>query len=250
LSSNRTKNNALAVQFTGQGQELADKLSGMEPSEQLKQQVLKENRLTARLRMAASRVEAAEKERIWAIATAHSTGLSIRKIAAATDLSSSRVHQLLHTDEAYQMPEWLNALTKSDAYVNELLTDEWTPSLTALKQQLADESEVLHWCISWLEKLACGETVIVNLRAESDSKTAFVAFDQARVVRVLKRIAADLDQLSGRRTPTENIDSKVDTTTAGVKHRHRLAEPEPELSSLSQREQRAILREKMGLPPL
>jgi hypothetical protein len=37
----------------------------------------------------------------------------------------------------------------------------------------------------------------------------------------------------------------------GIKHRRRLAEPEPALSSLSQRkrEQRAILREKMGLPP-
>ena len=34
---------------------------------------------------------------------------------------------------------------------------------------------------------------------------------------------------------------------AGVKRRHRLAEPEPELSSLSHREQRAILREKMGI---
>jgi len=32
----------------------------MEPPEQLKQQVLKEKRLTARLQMAASRVEAAE----------------------------------------------------------------------------------------------------------------------------------------------------------------------------------------------
>jgi len=31
---------------------------------------------------------------------------------------------------------------------------------------------------------------------------------------------------------------------------YRLGEPEPKLSSLSQREQRAILREKMGLPPM
>jgi hypothetical protein len=76
-----------------------------------------------------------------------------------------------------------------------------------------------------------------------------VAFDQARVRQVLKRIAADLDELSGRTTPTERHDSTLDPNAAGVEHRRRLAEPEPELSSLGQREQRDILREKMGLPP-
>jgi hypothetical protein len=76
-----------------------------------------------------------------------------------------------------------------------------------------------------------------------------VVFDQARVWRVLKRIAADLDELSGRVTLTEPNNAAVDTIAAGIQHRRRLAEPEPELSSLNQREQRAILREKMGLPP-
>ena len=42
----------------------------------------------------------------------------------------------------------------------------------------------------------------------------------------------------------------LDPAMRGVKRRHRLAEPEPELSSLTHREQRAILREKMGLPPM
>ncbi|MDJ0595978.1 MAG: hypothetical protein QNJ72_39355 [Pleurocapsa sp. MO_226.B13] len=42
----------------------------------------------------------------------------------------------------------------------------------------------------------------------------------------------------------------IDSVMAGVKRRHRLGEPEPEFSSLTQREQRAILREKMGLPPM
>jgi len=41
----------------------------------------------------------------------------------------------------------------------------------------------------------------------------------------------------------------TDARADGIQHRRRLAEPEPALSSLSQREQRAILREKMGLPP-
>jgi hypothetical protein len=176
-------------------------------------------------------------------------GLSIRRIAAATSLSSSRVHQLLHTDEAGEIPDWLSRLAEREVGADERPVGKQTLPPTALQQQLADESEVLGWCIGWLEQLARGETVVVNLRAETDPKTAFVAFDQARVMRVLKRIAADLDELSGRTTPTESHDSTLDTNAAGVTHRRRLAEPEPELSSLSEREQRDILREQMGLPP-
>lgn len=221
----------------------------MKPSEQLKQQSLTEKRLKARLQMAASRVEAAEQERIWALVAAHAAGLSIRQIAATTGLSSSRVHQLLHTNEAEQIAQGLSALSKPDGGIEEQSSDLGTSTLTNLQQQLADEGEVLGWCITWLEQLSRGEPVSVNLRPPSDAKTAFVSFDQARVVQVLKRIAAQLDRLSGRRTPSETLDSSVDLITAGVKHRQRLAEPEPQLASLSQREQRAILREKMGLPP-
>lgn len=122
-------------------------------------------------------------------------------------------------------------------------------SLQTFQQRLAEETEVMRWCISWLEQLAHDERVIINLRAESDSKTAFVGVDHQWVIRVLNRIAADLDQMSGYLTLNEEHDTNLDPIVAGVKHRQRLAEPEPELSSLSQREQRAILRERMGLPP-
>ncbi|MEM9006339.1 MAG: hypothetical protein AAGE59_22780 [Cyanobacteria bacterium P01_F01_bin.86] len=118
-----------------------------------------------------------------------------------------------------------------------------------LQQQLANEVEVLRWCITWLEQLARGERVVVNLRAESDPRTAYVSVNQSWVLRVLKRVTADLDRLSGHLRPIEENDEREEPITAGVKHRYRLAEPEPELSSLSQREQRAILREKIGLPP-
>jgi hypothetical protein len=74
-----------------------------------------------------------------------------------------------------------------------------------------------------------------------------VGVDQPWVIRVLNRVAADLDQLSGSLTLNEESKAELDPIIAGAKHRRRLAEPEPELSSLSQREQRAILREKMGL---
>jgi transcriptional regulator of heat shock response len=222
----------------------------MKSLEQLKQQVSKEQKLTARLSMAASRVEESEQERLWAIVTAHSSGLSIRKIATATNLSSSRIHQLLHTDEASQIPEFLNSLVHNNIRIDKQLSDDDSQLLSELTQRLADEGEILRWCIDWLEKLSRGEKVVVNLRPQSDPQTAFVAFDQARVLQVLKRIAADFDQLSGQKTSSENIDSTVDNVAAGMKHRRRLAEPEPQISSLSQRDQRAILREKMGLPSM
>ena len=91
---------------------------------------------------------------------------------------------------------------------------------------------------------------MVNLRAESDPRTAYVGVARSWVLRVLKQVAANLDQLSGTSYPIEESEVEPNPIIAGVKHRHRLAEPEPELSSLSHREQRAILREKMGLPPM
>jgi hypothetical protein len=55
----------------------------------------------------------------------------------------------------------------------------------------------------------CGEEVIVNLRPDTDPETAFVRFDRPRVLRVLARIAADLNELAGR--PTKPVaDDPVD----------------------------------------
>ena len=221
----------------------------METPEERRQRVHREKQLSNRLQQATTRLEAAQQERLWAIATAYEAGLSIRKIAAATGLSSSRAHQLLRAEEAREVPRWLSQLGEQESSANEGTAVSSSSPETDLQARLAEEVEILRWCIGWLEQLARGETVVVNLRAATDPKTAFVAFDQARVWRVLKRIAADLDELSGRKIPSENGESTVDPQVAGIKHRRRLAEPEPELSSLSQREQRAILREKMGLPP-
>ena len=166
-------------------------------------------------------------------------------------LSSSRVHQLLHTDEAQQIPEWLNSPRESGTGQDESPNkDDETPSLRLVQSRLAGEVNVLRRCILWFEQLTMGEPVVVNLRAESDAKTAYVRVDQTWVLRVLKRITADLDSLSGRVQQDEKSQKNEDPMAAGVEHRRRLAEPEPQWSSLSQRDQRAILREKMGLPPL
>ncbi len=222
----------------------------MESLDLSKEKELKDKRLTNRLRLATTRVKDAERERIWAIALAHAEGLSIRKIAKVTGLSSSRVHQLLHTDEAEQIPDWLNDLSVSLSRVDPESDGQQNFSPSEFQQELADEGEVLRWCIEWLKKLARGEKVVVNLRASIDPKTAYVAIDHEWVFRVLKRVAANLDQLSGTLFPTEESEVEVTPIIASVKLRHRLAEPEPELSSLTHPEQRAILREKMGLPPM
>ncbi|MEM8780254.1 MAG: hypothetical protein AAGF26_15560 [Cyanobacteria bacterium P01_G01_bin.49] len=221
----------------------------MESSDRSKEKELKDKRASKRLRLATTRVKDAERERIWAIAKAHAEGLSIRTIAKVTDLSSSRVHQLLHSDEVHQIPEWLNDLSVSLSEM-ELESNSQQSSLSELQQELADEGEVLRWCVEWLEKLARGEKVVVNLRASIDPRTAYTSIDREWVLRVMKRVAANLDRLSGNLFPTEESEMKSNPITAGVKLRHRLAEPEPKLSSLSHREQRAILREKMDLPPM
>lgn len=221
----------------------------MESSDRSKEKELKDKRASNRLRLAITRVKDAEREHIWAIAKAHAEGLSIRTIAKVTGLSSSRVHQLLHSDEAHQIPEWLNDLSVSLSEM-ELESNGQQSSLSELQQKLTDEGEILRWCVEWLEKLARGEKVVVNLRASIDPRTAYTSIDHEWVLRVLKRVAANLDRLSGNLFPTEEREMESNPITAGVKLRHRLAEPEPELSSLSHREQRAILREKMDLPPM
>ena len=143
----------------------------MESPEQFKQRVLTERRLTDRLRLATTRLEDAQQEHVWAIAAAKSEGLSIRKIAAAIGLSSSRVHQLLHTNEALQIPQWLNSPTEHQANTDEQSTGKEMQSLQPFQQRLAEETEVMRWCISWLEQLVIGERVVINLRAEECSLT-------------------------------------------------------------------------------
>jgi AraC-like DNA-binding protein len=79
--------------------------------EELRQRVQVERRLIARLKTANIRFTDAQIERIWAIASAHQAGLSIRKIAGATGLSSSRIHQLLNAPEGKEIPVWLSQLS-------------------------------------------------------------------------------------------------------------------------------------------
>src|SRR5690242_13853952 len=88
------------------------------PREALRQRVQLEQGLIVRLRTANLRFSDAQSERIWAIVSAHQAGLSIRKIAGATGLSSSQIHQLLNAPEAKEIPSWLSQLRPSGAYAD------------------------------------------------------------------------------------------------------------------------------------
>jgi AraC-like DNA-binding protein len=96
--------------------------------EEIHQLVQHERKLKNRLQLATTRLEEAERERIWAIVAAHDAGLSIRKIAAATGLSRSRIHQLLQEQEAHEIPEWLTHLRDREANPETLSdTDQRAP---------------------------------------------------------------------------------------------------------------------------
>jgi hypothetical protein len=53
-----------------------------------------ERRVLARVSRAAWRLEQAERERAWALASARAEGVSIRTLATAAELSPARVHQI------------------------------------------------------------------------------------------------------------------------------------------------------------
>ena len=80
----------------------------METDYEFQERIRHEQQMAARLRLATERLEEAQRKRVWAIVEAHQSGLSVRQIATATGLSSSRVHQLLGSDEAREIPRWLS----------------------------------------------------------------------------------------------------------------------------------------------
>src|SRR5947209_8194164 len=87
-----------------------------------------------------------------------------------------------------------------------------------------------------------GDDVIVNLRPDTDEETEYVRFDRPRVVRILERITADLDQLA------QGSDTQHDGDPT-TQHRKRLAEPPPPTRRLSTKEARDSLRAELKLPP-
>ena len=220
----------------------------METPETWKQRVHHEQHMMTRLRLAMTRLADAKRERIWAMVAAKEAGLSIRQIARATGRSPTRVHQLLQGDEAREIPVWLSQLSDPrPAHPAAAQADLPAPPPLGLRY-LTDEVEVLRWCLAWLERLEHADHVVVHLRPASEEATEFVPFDRPRVLRVLARIAADLDALARR--SSEHAEELVDgQEERRARHRQRLAEPEPPPRRLSRWEERAASRQALGLPP-
>jgi transposase len=211
----------------------------METHDEFQERIRREQQIAARLRLATQRLDDAQRERVWAIVEAHQEGLSVRQIATATGLSSSRVHQLLGSDEAREIPRWLSQQRRRGR-----------PSQPDVPARLADELKALRRCHEWLERLDRGERVVVNLRPETDPETEYVAFDCPRVLRVLARIIADLDELAGY--PPIAAEGRTQGKTAEARrahHRRRLAEPDPPPKRMTVQEERAALWDALDHPP-
>ena len=89
---------------------------------------------------------------------------------------------------------------------------------------LSDRDDLL------LESLATGGRPVVNLRPEEGSPDPYyVAVDQSRVIRVLRRIAHDLDELARARR-VEDLSASANDADPCLRLRRRLAEPPIELS--------------------
>src|SRR4051795_8833944 len=146
----------------------------METTDEFRERIRREGQIAARLRLATDRLEEAQQERIWAVVEAHESGLSIRQVAAATGFSSSRVHQLLGSDEAREIPRWLSQRRDQEAAPSQGRPD--------LQSRLAGEIDALRRCREWLGRLERGEKVLVNLRPEADPETEYVSFDRPRVL--------------------------------------------------------------------
>jgi hypothetical protein len=101
----------------------------------------------------------------------------------------------------------------------------YRPGRSDLQARLTGELEALRQCREWLERLDRGERVVVNLRPETDPETEYVAFDE------------------------EEATQREDAEARRVRHRRRLAEPDPPPKRFSVQEERAALWDALGLPP-
>jgi hypothetical protein len=90
--------------------------------------------------------------------------------------------------------------------------------------------------------------VVVNLRPDTEDATEFVRFDHARVLRVLARIAADLDAVA-RQDPATEPERLAESTDPRTRHRQRLAESDEKPRGRTAKEQRDALRNAFRLPP-
>jgi hypothetical protein len=117
-----------------------------------------------RLDRAAWRLQAAETERLWAIASASEQGQSVRKIAEAVGLSPTRVHQILKDADHEAIAEQISELREQGwPAVDSDGKDDGIADL--IGERIADEPSALRDCARWLEALN-NDTVVGLLDRE------------------------------------------------------------------------------------
>ena len=106
--------------------------------------------------------------------------------------------------------------SSDDSYLGDLVTCH-----NRTTNRIAAEVKLLRQCSHWLKQLENGEEVLVDLRPESDPTTEYVRFDRLQVVRILERIAADLDQLA------DGASTQADGNPQSERRRRLAQEPKP-----------------------
>jgi hypothetical protein len=190
----------------------------------------RERRVLRRVSRAARRLEQAERERAWALASARAERVSIRTLAAAARLSPARVHQITAAAD-------LDAL---DAALGELRAAGWPApedpggdddaeldGRDLICDRLVDEAGWLRQCADWLTRLHTSEyPPAVSLRPDGDHPgRALVVADLPPVAAIWQRIAADVDELArARRVADLGAAAARPDRRAG--RRRRAAEPD------------------------
>jgi len=164
----------------------------------------RERRVLLRVSRAAWRLDHAERERAWALASARAEGISIRKLAVAAGLSPARVHQITAAADLDELNAALGELRAAGWPAPEdpdSGEDAELDGRDSIADRLSDEVSWLRQCADWLAHLdADSYPPAVNLRPSADwPDRAVVAVDLARVRAVIDRIAADIDELARAR---------------------------------------------------
>jgi hypothetical protein len=190
----------------------------------------RKQRMLARVRRAAWRLEQAEKERDWALASARAGGVSVRKAAEAAGLSPTRVHQLTKDASAQVLGAMLAELRAAGWPAPEDPDGSGDEELSEREDvvgRLVDEVGWIRQCAEWVDHLERESyPPVVNLRPKADFPDRHpVMVDLPRVAAVLRRIAYDIDELARARS-IEDLDRARTRDDPRAERRRRLAEPD------------------------
>jgi len=170
---------------------------------------------------AAWRLRSAERERDWALVSARTCGVSIRKLA---------VHQLLRAVDVDALDAVLGQLREVGWPAPEdpaADSDAELDGRDLIADRLDDEVGWLRRAAGWLVQLDVGgHPPAVNLRRDVDwPASAVVAVNLARVAAVLDRIASDVEELV-RACRVDELTTAAVLADRRRECRRRLAEPD------------------------